>query len=298
MTAVQNVLDTRNITPLDDTSAPAGVARLLPLGMFFLLSAALAWTVWLWPLKAQGSFTLFVLGSQFKFLLVKLVIGNCMPGILAVIWALSEGKNEFRRMLSTLTKWRVPLKWYMLAVALPCGVSLAALGAVLFYFTPAPSFPPATDFFRVLLMTLPFGPLWEELAWRAFALRKLESRYSRLIAALILGAYWGLWHVPLWLLQLNGMPVNKVSFVLTAMVDLIAWSIIWAYLYHRSSDSLPVVILLHAAYGAATTQAAYVFPQLNMYVIFVTTAVSVCLAVAFAKALVGEQGFHSARVNA
>jgi membrane protease YdiL (CAAX protease family) len=268
--------------------------------MFFLLSAALAWTVWLWPLKAQGSFTLFVLGSQFKFpfLLVKLVIGNCMPGILAVIWALSEGKNEFRRMLSTLTKWRVPLKWYMLAVALPCGVSLAALGAVLFYFTPAPSFPPATDFFRVLLMTLPFGPLWEELAWRAFALRKLESRYSRLIAALILGAYWGLWHVPLWLLQLNGMPVNKVSFVLTAMVDLIAWSIIWAYLYHRSSDSLPVVILLHAAYGAATTQAAYVFPQLNMYVIFVTTAVSVCLAVAFAKALVGEQGFHSARVNA
>jgi uncharacterized protein len=118
------------------------------------------------------------------------------------------------------------------------------------------------------------------------------------MSALILGAYWGLWHIPLWLVQLNGFPVNKVSFVLTAMVDLIAWSVIWAYLYHRSSESLPVVILLHAAYGAATTQAALVFPQLDMYVIFVTTAVSVCLAVAFAKALADDQGFPSARMNA
>ena len=286
--------------PLDNTSAPPGVTRLLPLGIFFLLSAALAWTVWLWPLKTQGSFTLLVLGTRYKFpfQFVKLVIGNCVPGILAVIWALFEGKAEFRRMLSTLTKWRVPLKWYMLAVALPCGVSLVALGAVLFYFAPAPYFPPATDFFRGLLMTLPFGPLWEELAWRAFALRKLESRYSRLISALIVGAYWGLWHIPLWLVQLNGFSVNKVSFALTAMVDLTAWSVIWAYVYHRSSESLPVVILLHAAFGSATTQAAYVFPQLNMYIIFISTAVSVCLAVAFAKALTDDQGFPSIRMDA
>jgi hypothetical protein len=142
MTAVQNFLETRNMTPLDNTSAPAGVTRLLTLGIFFLLSAALAWTVWLWPLKTQGSFTLFVLGSRYKFpfLFVKLVIGNCVPGILAVIWALFEGKDEFRRMLSTLTKWRVPLKWYMLAVALPCGVSLAALGA----HYPTPTAPSTT----------------------------------------------------------------------------------------------------------------------------------------------------------
>lgn len=218
-------------------------------------------------------------------MLVKLVIGNCLPGILAVVWTLSEGKDQFRGMLSTLTRWRTSLKWYVLAVALPCGVSLVALDVVLLYFPKAHSLPPVIDFFKVLLMTLPFGPLWEELAWRAFALRKLESRYSRLVSALLLGAYWAVWHIPLWLVQITRSPVSKFSFLLISMITLIAWSVIFSYLYHRSLESLPVVILLHATYGAATTQAALVAPELDMYVIYASAALSVCLAAALARAL-------------
>jgi membrane protease YdiL (CAAX protease family) len=171
---------------------PPDEKSLWPLGIFFLLSAITAWIVWLWPVDRQGWLNVILFGSKFKFplMLVKLVIGNCLPGILAVVWTLSEGKDQFRGMLSTLTRWRTSLKWYVLAVALPCGVSLVALDVVLLYFPKAHSFPPVIDFFKVLLMTLPLGPLWEELAWRAFALRKLESRYSRLVSALLLGAYW------------------------------------------------------------------------------------------------------------
>jgi membrane protease YdiL (CAAX protease family) len=188
-------------------------------------------------------------------------------------------------MLSTLTRWKTSLKWYGLAVVLPCGVSLVALDVVFLYFPKEHAFPPWFDFFKVLLMTLPFGPLWEELAWRAFALRKLESRYSFLVSALLLGAYWAVWHIPLWLVQIKTVPVSKISFLLTASIDLIAWSVIWSYLYHRSSDSLPVVILLHATYGAATTQAALVVPSLDMYLIYVSTGLSVCVAVALARVL-------------
>jgi uncharacterized protein len=169
---------------------------------------------------------------------------------------------------------------------LPClAAYLCALDVVLLYFPKAHSFPPVIDFFKVLLMTLPFGPLWEELAWRAFALRKLESRYSRLVSALLLGAYWAVWHIPLWLVQIRTSPVSKFSFLLVAMIDLIAWSVIWSYLYHQSLESLPVVILLHATYGAATTQAALVAPELDMYVIYASAALSVCLAATFARAL-------------
>jgi membrane protease YdiL (CAAX protease family) len=221
---------------------------------------------------------------------MKLVIGNCLPGILVVIWVLIEGKDQFRRMLRSLTRWRVPLKWYIVAIALPCGVSLIALDAALYYFPTEHSFPAAIEFFKSLLMTLPFGPLWEELAWRCFALKKLESRYSYLVSALILGLYWAVWHIPLWLVQLSSVPINKTPFVLFAIIDLVAWSVIWAYLYHRSSESLPVVILLHATYGAATTQAALVAPRLDMYVIYVSTVLAVCLAVAFARALRRQDG--------
>jgi hypothetical protein len=102
---------------------------------------------------------------------------------------------------------------------------------------------------------------------------------------LLLGVYWAVWHIPLWLVLLNRVPVNKTSYLLVGSITLIAWSVIWAYIYHRSSESLPVVILLHATYGAATTQAALVVPQLDMYVIYVSAILSVCLAAAFARAL-------------
>jgi uncharacterized protein len=278
------ISDTRDLNT--QNLAPIKGERLWPLGIFFLLSAASAWTVWLWPLR-QGWLTVILFGSKFRFplVLVKLVIGNCLPGILAVVWTLGEGKDRFRGMVSTLMRWRTSLKWYVLAVALPCGVSLVALDVVLLYFPKAHSFPPAIDFLKVLLMTLPFGPLWEELAWRAFALRKLESRYSRLVSALLLGAYWAVWHIPLWLVQIKTSPVSKFSFLLPATIALIAWSVIWAYLYHRSSESLPVVILLHATYGAATTQAALVVPELDIYVIYASVVLSVWLAAAFAKSL-------------
>lgn len=280
---------------MDNNSSQSNVKRIWPLGIFFVLSAASAWTVWLWPLKREGFLTLFVLRWYFRipFLLIKLVIGNCLPGLLAVIWILFEGKDQFRRMLSTLTRWKTSLKWYVFAVALPCGVSLVALDAVLFYFPTEHSFPPPIQFFKTLLFTLPFGPLWEELAWRAFALRKLEYRYSRLVSALLLGVYWAVWHVPLWLVQVNRVPVNKISYLLFGSITLVAWSVIWAYLYHRSSESLPVVILLHATYGAATTQAALVVPQLDMYVIYVSAVLSVCLAAAFASALRSVNKFSS-----
>ena len=294
------VMQSESVGAMRNTAPTADVTSLWTLAVFFLLSLASSWAVWLWPLERQGSWILVVLGWQFKipFLLAKLVVGNCLPGILAVIWAIFEGRGQFRRMLSTLTKWNTPLKWYLVAFALPCGVSLIALDAVLLYFPTEHHFPPVTEFFNTLLMTLPFGPLWEELAWRAFALRKLESRYPRLVSALLLGVYWGVWHIPLWLVQINRVPVNKTSYLFTGLVTLIAWSVVCAYLYHRSSESLPVVILLHATYGAATTQAGLVVPQFNVYATYVSAALAVCLAVILARALgAGGEPFRVAPVS-
>jgi uncharacterized protein len=267
--------------------ATSDVKRPWPLAGFFLLSAILSWSVWLWPLQRQGWLKFVVPGWEVKipFLLIKLVIGNCLPGVLAVIWVSIEGKDQLRLMISSLTKWKTSLKWYFLAVAMPCGVSLIAFDAVLFYSPTDHTFPPASHFLRSVLIILPFGPLWEELAWRAFALRKLEGHYSRLVSALLLGVYWAVWHIPLWLVQLDRLPINKRLYVLAAFVTLVSWSVIWAYLYHRSSESLPVVILLHATYSAATTQTALTAPHLDMQIIYASTILSVFLAAAFSNSL-------------
>lgn len=272
------------------TANRSGLNTKRRLWLFFCLSAASAWTIWLWPIEEQGSLYVNLFGwrPEFPFILIKLVLGNCLPGVIAVIWVLFEGKDQFRLMLSTLTKWKTSLKWYILAVALPCFVYLLSLDVVLFYFPSPHSFPPLAEFFKSLLMTLPFGPLFEELAWRAFALRRLESHYSRFISALLLGVYWAIWHIPLWLVTVNA-DHNRIPIILIASINLVAWSVIWSYLYGRSLQSLPVVILLHATFVAASSQVFAVVPHLILYLIYISAIVSLCLAVPFGAILRSDE---------
>lgn len=54
--------------------------------------------------------------------------------------------------------------------------------------------------FRALGLAAIKGPL-EELAWRGVALPLLQRRFTPLRSALMLGAVWGLWHGPAFLLS-------------------------------------------------------------------------------------------------
>src|SRR5258708_5214839 len=135
----------------------------LHLWLFFCLAAACSWVVWLWPLERKRSIYVSLFGWRFDFslTLIKFVIGNCVPGFLTLVWTVFEGKQHFRRILSSFTNWKISPKWYSVAILLPCGVYLLALDTVLLLFPAHLTFPPPKYFFKSLLMTLPFGPLWE-----------------------------------------------------------------------------------------------------------------------------------------
>jgi membrane protease YdiL (CAAX protease family) len=165
---------------------------------------------------------------------------------------------------------------------------LIALDTALFYLPTAHTFPPLIEFFKSLLMTLPFGPLWEELAWRGLVLRRLETRYSLLVSALILGVYWAVWHTPLWLVTVNLNRDDTVPILLLSFISVVALSIIFAFFYDRSLHSLSVVILLHATYVAASSQAFAVSPQLNAYQIFISTILFVGLGATLGQRMVRD----------
>ncbi len=259
----------------------------MPLWVFLGLSAVLSWTVWLLPTPNQA-FYLSVWGWRVTWPLnnLRLLIGNCVPGVIALVWASIEGKRQIRDLLSSLVAWRTRLRWYILSIAFPLGVFVVSSCGVLIFF-PAKIGLPRTVVLVNSLVALPFGPLWEEIAWRAFALRKLQGRYSRLVSALIIGAYWAAWHIPLWLVTLNYL---TIPLLLIICINLVCWSVIFALLYDRSGQCLPVTILLHATYLTVQNLVAATVSYDAIHVIASAATLSACLAFVIANEWTSDPG--------
>lgn len=83
----------------------------------------------------------------------------------------------------------------------------------------------------------------EEYGWRGFALGALLRRRGALSASLILGAIWGLWHLPLHFIDgtvQEAIPVYQ--FVLQQMV----LAIFYTWLFVNTRGAVSVAILFHA----------------------------------------------------
>ncbi len=91
-------------------------------------------------------------------------------------------------------------------------------------------------YLQMFLLTAAICGGQEEPGWRGFALPRLEERHVPLVATLILGLGWGVWHIPLY-----GLAGFVVPLVL---------AFFYSWLYNRTQSVL-LCILLHASFTAA-----------------------------------------------
>ncbi|MBB4822898.1 membrane protease YdiL (CAAX protease family) [Sporosarcina luteola] len=93
-------------------------------------------------------------------------------------------------------------------------------------------------FFKTLLS----GALGEELGWRGFALLELQEKYPPLLASIIIGFWWGLWHLPIWFTEgYMGMDLIKYSFFF--MVAIISTTILMTAFYNLNRNlTIPIAI--------------------------------------------------------
>jgi membrane protease YdiL (CAAX protease family) len=217
----------------------AQLVRRYPLVTFFVLAFGITWMVWV-P-RAAGA-PLDIVGQAWTW----------APAITALLAAaLTGGRAAVRELGARLVRWRVGWQWYLVVILGPAVFSLVVAGVyVLLGGSWAAAAPPALregplmmlPLFLVIL-TLTDG-LGEELAWRGFALPRLLTRHNALVASLILGVLWALWHLPLVWTEGNAMYEQPVWLLL---VDIPAKSILFTWVFLHTRGSVLLAMLLHGA---------------------------------------------------
>jgi hypothetical protein len=134
-------------------------------------------------------------------------------------------------------------------IAIAIAASVGAFGAAVPVMTIGVLGVLVIEFLRVLFLG---GPLEEELGWRGFALPRLQARRSAFSASVLLGAVWGVWHIPLYFVSGTGQQesagASGTEFAIGAFVVwTIGLSILFTWLFNQTHGSLIVVMLFHAA---------------------------------------------------
>ncbi|MGE7945634.1 CPBP family intramembrane glutamic endopeptidase [Lysinibacillus sp. NPDC093688] len=98
-------------------------------------------------------------------------------------------------------------------------------------------------FFKNLLA----GPLGEELGWRGFAQIELQKRHTPLMASIIIGFWWGMWHLPIWFTS-GLVGLDLIKYILFFMIALISIKIVMTAFYNLNPN-LIIPIIIHQLFN-------------------------------------------------
>lgn len=196
----------------------------------------------------------------------------------AIVIALTTGRKGLREFWRRLTNWRAGW-WYLIAPAIVIGYTGIAYGINVWLgatVVQAPHWLSTGVFLQLLLL----GGLWEEPGWTGYALPRMRERFAgrsnnSLYAALMVGVFRAVWHLPLFLY--GKMPWFDI------FVFSFAFQIIIAWLYDQSGRSVPVVMVFHFTSNIMGAVMAPVFMGVDQ---IAYQALFISLAALFAISLV------------
>ena len=137
---------------------------------------------------------------------------------------------------------------YLLAVLIPAGLGLVVF--LLRSLTSMETTPVPEVYNNMLLVILwmPLGALGEELGWRGYLHKKLDTRLRGLVSSVLVGLLWMPIHVtfltqgPVFLLLL-ALWFISVSIVIYALVQDIEFSVLVAAIFHLSINLINLLVL-------------------------------------------------------
>jgi membrane protease YdiL (CAAX protease family) len=102
-----------------------------------------------------------------------------------------------------------------------------------------------TFFITFLAVLLYSGGINEESGWRGFAQKRMQARYSPLVANLILWFFLVIWHIPNDIVQYRNGDYILVRIVLYPFI-----TILFGWIYNRTRGSILAPAIFHASMNA------------------------------------------------
>jgi uncharacterized protein len=192
----------------------------------------------------------------FPFAVLAMLAGPSVTGL--GLTACLEGKDGLRDLGTQLRHWRVPLRWY--ALALLTAPLLATVLTLTLSMT-SPEFFPAIAVTRDrasllvlgLAVALPAG-LLEEVGWTGSATPLLRRDHGIYATGLVIGLLWSAWHllVVIWGIGDRAGTLPLAVFVIVdALGVLPAYRVLMVSVYDRSQSVL-LAVLMHVSLTATT----------------------------------------------
>lgn len=179
-----------------------------------------------------------------------IIPGGFGPPIAAALVTWGSG-GSLRDWISQLIRFRVSPRGYIIAFVVPAIAFLGGISSVLLItgHPLAPSVLPGRlpMFVMGTLVAFFVGGGQEELGWRGFMLPRLQTTYSALVASLLIGVVWAVWHLPLFLM--DAARNASGNFLLYAVLVL-GVSILMTWCYNSTGGSVLLTMLLHAGFNS------------------------------------------------
>jgi len=254
--------------------------------MFFVLAFVITWLIQLPRVLTDNNL------AQVPEVLLRLNILAPLGPFIAAFWLTHRagGRQGMKNLWKRGWDFGFEKKWLAVIFLIPVvtsGLTILIInllgGQILWEYQPLPLMMAVPVFFIIYLtQALP-----EEYGWRGFALDRLQGRWNALTASLILGFFWGLWHLPLHFMVGTTQEVIPVAeFILKQMVG----AIFYTWVYNNTNRNVFLAILLHAVWNVFGGLIPYWVTSQGRWVNFgVELVIAAIIVVAYgAKTLVRE----------
>jgi membrane protease YdiL (CAAX protease family) len=249
-----------------------------PLVAFFILAYVGAWIVLLLPVLSQSGLGLLPFASPVPTLLFFIPAAIAGPTLAAfVVTRMVEGKDGTRDLRRRILGWRVGPHWYLIALF---GLPLAYFVAASLVFGAAPlntlieKWPLVfTSYLPNVVVLIVLVSVWEEIGWTGFALPRLQERYGPLLASVILGVLWALWHLPAYFVsgqvvdhKVGFGDLDRLLYLLPLLVLMaIPSRVVMTWLYNNAvAAGVIIITLFHAGWDMTNSNIVPTFmPEVN-----------------------------------